>query len=673
LAVAALALLIYCSPSLGDETVQVCGSYDNNVFSSSSVPGISATGRCPAPSYNGGGFSLFPSGTTTKGQSGRWQTTTPPGLVLVGATANQLVSAGVNDGGDFGGGFYWAGGGTGANDTTQGTLGMVFPSPSSYFGMQLVCGKATCTQPATLAVQAFSLYVRETSGPGFSAPSGLWQTTGWIRGAWPFVASGDSPSGLCSLSATLNGQLIDTTTSPQDVSTWHQCATPAISQSVDTSQYGQGGLPLTLSASDAAGVPASLPKTVYVDNSSPTISLSGPVDAPSTAGTQYVTATAGGSPSGIADIVCSMDGGPAQSYSGANAQVPVSGVGTHTISCYSQNNAVDPSGVHGSSSTASWSLKIGEPTVVGIAFDKLVGLRCHRARVRVKVAGHWITVRRHGKRVKVKTRARTKVERVMRCHPRTERRRTVVFVRERHHGHVVKVKRIKIVRVVVPPHVIAKTSRLVGFGHGTTVNGYLGTASGIAIAGHAVSVLTAPDNGSNQFTQAAVVTTTANGTWTAKLPPGPSRIVEAVYGGDPTTEGASSGQVRVVVRAQVKLLSVSPRRVAWGGTVRITGQLLGGYLPPGGALVRLRIGQGARYQTYGVQEHVTGSGRFTTTYTFGAGQASSFQRFWFQISSLPMGSYPFAPSDSRRRSVLVGGHPAIPHRRHRARHRKRRA
>ena len=127
------------------------------------------------------------------------------------------------------------------------------------------------------------------------------------------------------------------------------------------------------------------------------------------------------------------------------------------------------------------------------------------------------------------------------------------------------------------------------------------------------------------------------------------------------------------MRAQVKLLSVSPRRVAWGGTVRITGQLLGGYLPPGGALVRLRIGQGARYQTYGVQEHVTGSGRFTTTYTFGAGQASSFQRFWFQISSLPMGSYPFAPSDSRRRSVLVGGHPAIPHRRHRARHRKRRA
>ena len=70
---------------------------------------------------------------------------------------------------------------------------------------------------------------------------------------------------------------------------------------------------------------------------------------------------------------------------------------------------------------------------------------------------------------------------------------------------------------------------------------------------------------------------------------------------------------------------------------------------------------------------MTGNGRFSTTYTFGAGQASSFQRFWFQIASLPMGSYPFSPSDSGRRYVLVGGHPAIPHhRRHRAHHRKRR-
>jgi hypothetical protein len=655
--IAALAFLLLCSPALADETVQACGSYANNVFTSSTVSGITATGRCPTPSYNGGGFGLFNSATTTRGQTGRWQTVAPAGLELVGATASQLVSYGINDGQDYGGGFYWAGGGTGTNDHSPSTLGMVFSSPSSYFGMQLVCGKGTCTAPAGLTVGAFSLYVRETSGPGFSAPSGLWQTTGWIRGTWPFVVSGDSPSGLCSLSATLNGQLINTTTSGQDVSSWHQCAAPPISQSVDTSRYGQGALPLTLGANDATGVPASLTKTVYIDNSTPTLSLSGPVDAASTAGTQYITATAGGSPSGIADIVCTVDGGTAQTTSGASAQIAVSGIGEHSASCFAEDNAVDPSGAHGRSTLASWSLKIGEPTVVGIAFDKLVGLRCHRVRVRVKIPGHWITVRRHGKRVKVKTRARTKVEHVMRCDPRTVRRRTVVFVPVRRHGHIVKVKRVKVERVVVPPHIIAQTSRRVAFGRGTTVNGYLGTSAGTAISGHAVRVLTAPDNGNSQFTQAAVATTAANGTWTAQLPPGPSRIVEAVYDGDPTTEGASSGQVHLVVPAKVKLLSISPRRVAWGGTVRITGQLLGGYLPPGGALVRLRIGIGRTYQTYGVQEHVTGNGRFTTAYTFGVGDPAFHRTYFFQIATLPMGDYPYSPAASGRRFVFVGGHP----------------
>ena len=80
------------------------------------------------------------------------------------------MSVGVNDGADYGGGFYWAGGGTATNDQSPSTMGMIFPSPSSYFGVQLVCGKGTCTQPAQIAIGAFSLYVRETSGPGFNAP-----------------------------------------------------------------------------------------------------------------------------------------------------------------------------------------------------------------------------------------------------------------------------------------------------------------------------------------------------------------------------------------------------------------------------------------------------------------------------------------------------------------------
>jgi hypothetical protein len=172
-----------------------------------------------------------------------------------------------------------------------------------------------------------------------------------------------------------------------------------------------------------------------------------------------------------------------------------------------------------------------------------------------------------------------------------------------------------------------------------------------------VWILTAADNGLGRFRLAAATTTASNGSWSARLPAGPSRLVEAVYPGGPTTEPSSSGQVNLVVPAKVELLNISPSAVAWAGTVRITGLLAGGYLPPKGALVRLRIGLGKSFTTYGVHEHITGNGRFTTSYTFGAGEPSVRRLFWFQIGSLPVGDYPYAPAESQRRFVRVGGHP----------------
>lgn len=52
--------------------------------------------------------------------------------------------------------------------------------------------------------------------------------------------------------------------------------------------------------------------------------------------------------------------------------------------------------------------------------------------------------------------------------------------------------------------------------------------------------MTAPDNGQGKFALAQAVTTGADGRWSARLPPGPSRLVEAVYPGSPTNEPATS-------------------------------------------------------------------------------------------------------------------------------------
>ncbi len=525
------------------------------------------------------------------------------------------------------------------------------------------------TQAADLNVGGVGLSVNESQGPWLVAPSGLWQASGWVRDRWQLVFYGDSPSGVCSLSASINGQGL--TLGPgaavgQNSSTWHQCAGATASPTIQTADYGQGSMPLVIEGCDAAGVctGGTYAKTIQVDNSHPSVSLASAGDAPITAGQQYVTATAGGSPSGIAEIDCNVDGGPTQRYqeSGAQqptAQVAVSGLGVHTIECSADNTAVAQDGTHGwSMSPATTTLKIGEPTASAILFGKVIdGLRCKRVREHVRVPAHWVTVRRHHKLVRVRQRARTKIVKVVRCHPRTVRQRVTVWVTIRRHGKKVRVKRKKLVRVVLPPRLVGSTTRRVRYGHGTAVSGWLGTYDGTALGGQTVRVLTAPDNGLGQFAEATAVTTAANGGWSAELPAGPSRLVEAVYDGGSTTEASQSSQVHLVVPAEVKLLRVWPRRVPWGATVHLTGQLVGGYLPPGGALVRLRLGYRSTFNTYGVQEHVDGDGRFETIASFGPGDPRIHRTYWFQIASLPMGNYPFAPAASRRITVQVGGHP----------------
>ena len=191
-------------------------------------------------------------------------------------------------------------------------------------------------------------------------------------------------------------------------------------------------------------------------------------------------------------------------------------------------------------------------------------------------------------------------------------------------------------------------------GQPVTVHGLYTTSQGAPLAGQPVQILAAPNNGLAPFSQVATVTTTAEGGWTATLPPGPSRLIRAVTDGSATIL-PSSGQVTTIVPARIRLVKVWPRHVAWGGTVHLIGQLLGGYLPPDGALVRLRIGYGSTYNTYGVQEHVTGNGRFSTVASFGPGDPAVHRTYWFQIASLPMGNYPYAPAASQRVSVTVGG------------------
>ncbi len=294
------------------------------------------------------------------------------------------------------------------------------------------------------------------------------------------------------------------------------------------------------------------------------------------------------------------------------------------------------------SSSEAMALPVRAASDAAVSLTKIVNpLQRRTVQEQVRVDWHWATVRRDGKTVKVKRGGHLKTIKVVKYVERctTRRGRT---------GHAK--------RVCTKPTVHTTKTLDVPYGKPVTVHGLYTTSTGVPIGGQPVHILAAANNGLAPFSPVAVVTTAADGGWTATLPAGPSRLIRAVTDGTATIL-PSSGQVTTIVPARIRLVKVWPRRVAWGGTVHLVGQLLGGYLPPDGALVRLRIGYGSTYNTYGVEEHVTGKGRFSTVASFGPGDPSVYRTYWFQIASLPMGNYPYAPAASQRVTVIVGGRP----------------
>ncbi len=667
--------------------VNSCSLYDNTapVFSPDEDPsGFTFADGCTP----GGGWSdalELEAVHTAVGSYSEWSAETPsPAIRIIGAdtppqTGNPVVACTLSADG-FAAAFFWGDDGVnyGTKPITQdchgSDTGMLaaggidqYIQSSRYFGWDVSCNTngaggipAECTGANSsgflVLVSGISLEVQETTGPALTAlGDNLWnQSGGWVRGSWPVNLGASDPSGVCGMEIQIDGSVLNANAdwSP-DTSQWQQCNLTEVDGNVDTTSYpsAAGSFTLGFSATNAAGAVSSLSQAIDVDNVTPTITLAGPSDALASAGTQFVTADAAAGPSGIRAIYCSTDGGAYEHYAGPSAQVPVSGLGAHTVDCYAQNNAVDADGQYATSSTASLSMQIRQPTAEAVSFSRIVdALRCRR--VTVRVPGRVRTITRHGHPVQVRGRAHTRT--LTRCHARTVRR--LVRVTVVRHGRKVAVWRAR--RVVLLPHLVQRSSTRVGFGKATTVSGWLGLTDGVPLGGRTVQILTAPDNGLLQFSSATTVQTSPEGLWTAEINPGPSRLIEAVYAGDATTEPATSAPVTLTVPAKVELLRITPRRVPWGGTVRISGRVLGGYLPPSGALLRLRIGLGSAVTTYGVHEHVTGSGRFTTVYTFGVGPAVIHRRFWFEVSTLPIGDYPYAPANSRRLAVAVGGHPS---------------
>ena len=393
---------------------------------------------------------------------------------------------------------------------------------------------------------------------------------------------------------------------------------------------------LASAATNAAALTTSESETVQVDNDPVAVSLATPNDAnPSVwvnhAVTVDASATAG--PSGVGGMSCSTDDKGTEAYPASG--VTVDGDGVHTVSCTAWNNAVDPQG-QPNSTTSSIQVHIDEtpPTIqfepqnprdptglVVDATDDESGVASGSIEMAPAGTNDWTALSTTLNGARLATHfddadrtgpyifKATSCDNVGNCASATEQLtlplRTASdsqvsltsIVSPRHHvvtervlvgwhwvtisrdGRLVRIKaggHFKTIKVLVVTgrKQRATTSLRVPYGHSVTIHGVYTTSQGAPLAGQPVNLLAAPDNHTNAFTPLTTVTTARDGSWTAIVPPGPSRVIRAVTNGTPTIL-PSSGQVTTIVPADIKLAQrVAPTR------------RLGRHRPPGRAALR---------------------------------------------------------------------------------------
>jgi hypothetical protein len=104
------------------------------------------------------------------------------------------------------------------------------------------------------------------------------------------------------------------------------------------------------------------------------------------------------------------------------------------------------------------------------------------------------------------------------------------------------------------------------------------------------------------------------------------------------------------VPAKVRI-RIAPRIVPCGAEIRISGQVLGGYVPTSSNLLRLNVGIGRIGHLEGLPE-IQPNGRFVIVWKFNPGRGVLHPRF--SVGTLSESAFPYAPGTSKRIVVTLG-------------------
>ncbi len=149
------------------------------------------------------------------------------------------------------------------------------------------------------------------------------------------------------------------------------------------------------------------------------------------------------------------------------------------------------------------------------------------------------------------------------------------------------------------------------YGQHASVRGLLQTADGEPIAGAHISVSEQPSGWPSH--PAGSVTTDLQGHFTYQIAPGPSRTITFGFPGTSTLRSATAA-TSVLVAGKATIAASNTARA--GQALRLSGNILGSYIPPRGTLIQLQyrvVGYPEGWVPFDVLVHARRNGAWSTT------------------------------------------------------------
>ena len=197
------------------------------------------------------------------------------------------------------------------------------------------------------------------------------------------------------------------------------------------------------------------------------------------------------------------------------------------------------------------------------------------------------------------------------------------------------------------------TRRAVPYGRSIPYSGRLTGGGGAGLADQPVEIVESFGRGGRPARRTTVVRTAADGSFTLRLTPGPSRRIEALFGGNRILTRAGGGGVELAVQASVRMHPSSASARIGGAPVSFRGRIADpAAIPAGGLPVELQFRLPGREWAEFRTVQSDGSGRFRYAYRF-SDDDSRGVRFQFRATVPAAAGWPYEPASSR--PVFVTG------------------